>query len=101
MNIFGSTANGLACHGSDMDLTILFKNYFPENQLKQQRLPTIKPRKVKPAQVVNNGQDSSDSNLCELDEDIDYLDGSEEAEMPTTDNQQLKQAISTFFVIKF
>ncbi len=94
--MFGSTLSGLACNGSDMDLTVLFTSYLPDNALKQQKLPNIKPSQLK--QRSSNGQDSSDSNMTEieLDEEVNvekYLDNDQ-----NNDDHPLKISLHTFFV---
>ena len=78
-----------------MDLSVLFTSYLPENALKQQKLPTIKPAQLK--QRSSNGQDSSDSNMAEmeLDEEVNldkYLDKEQ------NDDHPLKKSFATFFV---
>ncbi len=87
---FGSTANGLLSNESDMDLTVLFTDYFQDNELKQQKVPKVKAQKLK--EVAHN---SSDSNSAELDESIDLDDCASE------ENNSIKNASHDFFVRDF
>ena len=95
VSIFGSTENSLACNGSDMDFSLLFNKYFPDNAFKQQKMPKIKTTHKKP----NVEQDSSDSNMAEsveaeLEEDVDLEENDEE----NSQDQTLKESIKKFFV---
>jgi hypothetical protein len=106
MAIFGSTMNGLACKGSDMDLTLLHTDYIVHNQHKQQILPKVivkqqqqqQQQKIKQSaatsmqQHENSGTNSSDSNIdeenqqvtAELDESVDLLDMDDDLAATTT-----------------
>jgi len=74
VSIFGSSATGLACNGSDMDMTILFSDYFPENTHKQVKQPQITKLKPQPSAEPDSSSNNSDSNMVELDECVDLDD---------------------------
>ncbi|CAF1021580.1 unnamed protein product [Brachionus calyciflorus] len=88
IDLFGSSVTGLACKGSDMDLSILFNQYLIENQHKQLKQP-----KVVAKQMKNGKNESSDSNMEteELEEDVNLEDHEEEIE------HSLKEVIKSFF----
>ena len=89
LSIFGSTATHLAVKGSDMDLTILFTDYLPANELTQLKVPKI----------IHKGAstDGNDSNSFDHEEEMNSEDNySEESDQ----NKMFKNAITSFFVIK-
>lgn len=92
VEIFGSSFTGLACKGSDMDLSILFEQYKIENQLKQLKQPKVTVRQIK-----NGKNDSNDSQMEseEIEEEVNLEDEIEEEE------HSLKEDIKTFFVKLF
>ena len=75
-----------------MDLTILFSQYLNENKHKQQKMPNLKHAALKTNN--NNGQDSSDSNIAELDEDINLEETNDDE-----NDHSLKATLQKFFVI--
>lgn len=93
LSIFGSTSYGLAVNGSDMDMTVLFANYLPANQFKQQITSNIKNKAT--LKCGNDNQDSSGSNLGELEEDINLDDDLENGN--AENSQTLKESIKKFF----
>ena len=111
--IIGSTENGLACKGSDMDLTLLLDDYLVENRHKQVKLPKIVVKQLKehapgngsssskPASVCTNA-DSSDSNMtAEAVESEEVLDENielDEQQQTNGDDLTLKESIVKFFV---
>lgn len=108
VSIFGSTANSLACNGSDMDLTLLFSKYLVENQMKQQKLPKIVEKQLKqnkqPKSETVVNPDNSDSNMdtpteeiTEMDENFDLM-GDEPNENDNQSDKSLKESIKKFFV---
>ena len=111
VEIFGSSFLGLACNGSDMDMTILFDSYLAENAEKQVHAPKIAVRalsggtkqqqqKEMTSMASANGSNNSDSNLTEAIEehiDIDEDEGDLNSSDKTT---TLKQSIAKFFVNK-
>jgi len=115
VKIFGSTASNLTCKRSDMDLTLLFKNYFPDNEHKQQKLPPYIQKQVKEDSVMRNAEDdnsNSNSNTQneELDESIDLDEEEDDEHRDKQDNgdiedkenkehnEQLRKAMHSFFV---
>jgi hypothetical protein len=119
VKIFGSSANGLATNGSDLDMTLLFNNYLFENQHKQLILPKIVVKQLKTSSENlsneqnsnNNNNNNSDSNSM-INEIIEELDtetvdsSSDMAQVTTTttnqpnnaDCHELKECIKKFFV---
>lgn len=94
VSMFGSSQLDLAVEGSDMDLTLLFKEYLVANQHKQVRMPKIV---VKNLSKSGNSSNNSDSNMAveegavesEIHEDSGHNDS----------DSSLKESITKFFVI--
>lgn len=100
-----------------MDLTLLLKDYFPDNEHKQQKLPPYIQKQFKEDSIMRNAEDdNSNSNSNnqneELDESID-LDEEDDAEQRGHENngdnedkenkehnEQLRKAMHSFFVFK-
>lgn len=80
-----------------MDMTVLFANYLPANQFKQKITPNIKNKAT--LKCGNDNQDSSGSNLGELEEDINLDDDLENGN--AENSQTLKESIKKFFVRYF
>lgn len=109
ISIFGSSFIGLAANGSDMDMTLLFKQYLVENQTKQQKLPKIVVRNLSKQAAAgnsssNNSKDNSDSNSTEAIETEVYLDENIEMNGEDTNDANhnnsdltLKESITKFF----
>jgi hypothetical protein len=112
VRIFGSTASNLACTRSDMDLTLLLKDYFPDNEHRQQKLPPYIQKQLKEDSIMRNADDdnsnsNSNNQNDELDESIDLDEedddqqqgnGNNEDKENKEHNEQLKKAMQSFFV---
>lgn len=111
IRIFGSTANGLACKGSDVDMTLLLNSYFPDNQHKQQMLPKmLAKQQLNKSKLLSPSKNSSNSNSTvelleeEVEEDVvEDIEDEEENKQAIngdkkSDDSSLKEAIVKFFV---
>jgi len=98
-----------------MDLTLLLKDYFPDNERKQQKLPPYIQKQLKEDSIMRNAEDdSSNSNSNnqneELDESIDLDEEDDDEQRDEQDsgetedkenkehNEQLRKAMHYFFV---
>ncbi len=93
ISTFGSTLTKLATAESDMDMTILFDNYFPANALVQQKIPKVSQK--------NHSIDGSESNSigCEHEEIMNLEENSSNGD--DEQNKDFKNTIRSFFVRLF
>jgi hypothetical protein len=100
VSIFGSTVNGLACHGSDMDVTLLLNDYLKHNSLKQEKHPKLVQNNDNNNKLSNSndGSNSSNSNMTEMDEHLDDLNEDDQSDGNINDANGLKDSLVKFFV---
>lgn len=102
MSTFGSSKNGLACKGSDVDMTLLLESYLAENRLKQQVMPKIVVRQLKRSSQSNSKNSSSNnSNTTEMEQEDEQPQQIEEVSEHHVDNSSdvtLKECVVKFFV---
>lgn len=110
--VFGSNKNGLACKGSDLDVTLLISSYLAENRHKQQVMPKIVAKQLsrtsKQHQQSKNSSSHSNSNsnstenddveLCDEEEQQHVEEDVSEQHVDNSVDSNLKECVVRFFV---